>query len=93
MAWLRQPRASQRAGACTGPSSWQEQRQTGASYEYPCQEVGLRWVGLGFWEHADLKDTVSVLKVKPRSSSPSERPLLFCLSPSQPCSRLLAHFG
>eukprot|EP00964_Phaeocystis_antarctica_P007786 scaffold4187_cov57-Phaeocystis_antarctica.AAC.7 len=25
-AWLRQPRASQRAGACTGPSSW------------PCQE-------------------------------------------------------
>ena len=36
-AWLRQPRASQRAGACTGPSSWQEQRQIGASC--PCQEV------------------------------------------------------
>eukprot|EP00964_Phaeocystis_antarctica_P101381 scaffold66870_cov54-Phaeocystis_antarctica.AAC.4 len=36
-AWLQQPRASQR-GACTGPSSWQEQRQIGASY--PSQEVG-----------------------------------------------------
>ena len=31
-----QPRASQRR-ACTGPSSWQEQRQIGASC--PCQEV------------------------------------------------------
>ena len=38
-AWLQQPRASQR-GACTGPSSWQEQRQIGASC--PSQEENLK---------------------------------------------------